>query len=103
MNVIFLDRIGTVVIQNGVLRVDCIATGPNSEERPAGTLLIPANQVATVLQSLAGATQELDRRLREQQAAAAIAAAGSADPDSPPPPATKPASSASQKKASADR
>jgi hypothetical protein len=83
MTVILIDRVGSVVFQNGILRFDCVVAGPNGEERPAGTLLIPANQAGAVLQSLIGATNELDRRLREQaqQAGAAngAAAAGAAD------------------------
>jgi hypothetical protein len=70
MSVILIDRIGAVTFNNGILRVDCIASGPNREDRPAGTLLIPANQAAVVLQSLIKATQELDRRMREQAQAA---------------------------------
>lgn len=75
MSVTLIDRVGAVVFHNGILRFDCMATGPNGEERPSGTLLIPANQASAVLQSLIGATQELDRRLREQ---ASVASAGSA-------------------------
>jgi hypothetical protein len=69
-----VDRISAIVLHNGVLRVDCIGVGPNNEERNSGTLLIPAGQVANVINSLAQAAQELDKRLREaaeQQAAAA--------------------------------
>jgi hypothetical protein len=73
MTAIVIDRIGAIVLQNGILRVDCIVSGPNGEERPSGTLIIPANQVPAVLQSLVGATQELDRRLREQAAQSASA------------------------------
>ncbi len=77
MSVILVDRIGAVVFHNGVLRIDCIATGPNGEDRPSGTLLLPLNQAGAVLRSLIGAAQEVDRRLREQirQAAAAQGAA----------------------------
>jgi hypothetical protein len=66
MSITLIDRIGSVTFQNGLLRVDCVSAGPNNEERPSGTLLIPANQAGIVLQALIGATQELDRRLREQ-------------------------------------
>jgi hypothetical protein len=101
MSTILVDRVGSVVFHNGILRVDCVATGPNSEERPAGTLLIPANQAAAVLQALVGAAQELDRRLREQAqqtAAAGVAsAAGPAEADTPAPADTKPPSRAGKK------
>jgi len=63
MSVTLVDRIGSVVFHDGILRV--VAAGPNNEKRPAGPLLIPANQAAAVLQSFVGAAQELDKRLRE--------------------------------------
>jgi hypothetical protein len=66
MSITLIDRIASVTFQHGLLRVDCVAAGPNNEERPSGTLLIPANQAGPVLQALIGATQELDRRVREQ-------------------------------------
>ena len=58
MTAIVIDRVGAIVLQNGILRVDCIISGPNGEERPSGTLIIPANQVPAVLQSLVGATRD---------------------------------------------
>jgi len=101
MSVIIIDRIGAVVIQNGILRVDCLVAGPNGEERPAGTLIIPANQVGTVLQSLVGAAQEIDRRLRDQTPRAtpaeAAAPVASADTNSSAPAADKKTSRAKAK------
>ena len=78
MSVTLIDGLKTVAFHNGVLRIDCVAAGPNGEERPSGTLLIPGNQAGPVLQALVKATQELDKRLREQQAAQQQAPAGSA-------------------------
>lgn len=66
MTTILTDRIGSVIFQNGILRVDCMTAGPNNQERLSGTMLVPVNQAGAVLQSLIGAMQELDRRLREQ-------------------------------------
>jgi hypothetical protein len=77
MSLILIDAIKTVTFHNGVLRIDCVAAGPNNEERPSGTLLIPANQARQVLQAVVNATQELEKRLREQ-AEQAEAAAGKA-------------------------
>lgn len=80
MSVMLIDRISSISIHNGVLRVDCVAVGPNNEERNSGTLLIPAAQVANVITNLAQATQELDKRLREaaEQQAAAVKPIGNA-------------------------
>jgi hypothetical protein len=47
-------------------RIDCMAVGPNNEERLSATLLIPGNQAGHILQSLTQALQELEKRLREQ-------------------------------------
>jgi hypothetical protein len=69
MSLTLIDAVKSVVFHNGILRIDCIAAGPNGEERPSGTLLIPANQAGHVLKSLVEATQELDKRLREQSGA----------------------------------
>ena len=67
MSVTLIDGIKTVSFHNGVLRIDCVAAGPNNEERVSGTLLIPANQAGPVLKALVGATQELEKRMREAQ------------------------------------
>jgi hypothetical protein len=66
MTQIFIDGVKSVTMHNGVLRLDCVAAGPNNEERPSGTLLIPANQAAQVIRALTQALQELDKKMREQ-------------------------------------
>ena len=66
MSTVLIDRIAAVSFHNGILRIKCIAAGPNNEESTAATLLIPGSQAGTVLQSLVKATQELEKRLREQ-------------------------------------
>jgi hypothetical protein len=68
MSLVFVDRISHVGFYNNVLRIECLEAAPNGQERPSGTLLIPANQAAHVLQSLVKAAQELEKKLREQQA-----------------------------------
>lgn len=66
MSMILIDSVKTVAYYNGVLRIDCIAAGPNGEERPSGTLLIPGNQAGQVLKGLVEAVQELEKRLQGQ-------------------------------------
>jgi hypothetical protein len=68
MPIILMDGVKSITLHNGVLRVDCIAAGPNAEERPSGTLLIPANQVSNVVTALVNAVKELDKRVREAAA-----------------------------------
>jgi hypothetical protein len=73
MSIIMVDGIKDIVLHNGVVRVDCVSAGPNGETRPSGTLLIPGVITATVLQTLANALQELDKKLREHNEAQAAA------------------------------
>ena len=66
MNDILIDAVKAVTFHNGLLRIECIAAGPNNEPRPSGTLLIPGNVAGPILQSLTQALQELDKKMREQ-------------------------------------
>lgn len=66
MSQILIDAITNVTVANGVVRVDCVAIGPNDEQRPSGTLLIPGFQAGAVLNALVNAVQELQRKQQEQ-------------------------------------
>jgi hypothetical protein len=78
MSVILADGIGSVVFHNGLLRIECVATGADQKGHPSGTLLIPAPQVGAVLNALIHAAREVDQQLRNQakQTAASRDAAG---------------------------
>ena len=66
MQTILIDGIKDVVLHNGVMRVECLAAGPNGSQQPSGTLLIPAHIAGPVVQTLANAFAELDKKLRSQ-------------------------------------
>jgi hypothetical protein len=68
MSVTLIDGLKTIAFHNGILRIDCITAGPNGEERSSGTLLIPGNQAGPIMSALVKATQELEKRVREQAA-----------------------------------
>jgi len=68
-NVILVDRIANVAIANGVLRVECACTSSSGQDKPSGTVLIPAVVAGQVIQSLFNAMQELDKKAREARAA----------------------------------
>ena len=78
MSVIMVDGIKDVVFHNGIVRIDCLAAGPNNETRASGTIMIPGAVTGPILQTLINAMQELDKKIREhtaeQQAKAAEAA-----------------------------
>ena len=73
-NVILVDRIANVAVANGVLRIECAAASSSGQEKPSGTVLIPAVVAGQVVQTLFNAMQELEKKARE--AAAASAGAG---------------------------
>jgi tetratricopeptide (TPR) repeat protein len=69
-----IEAIKAITVQNELLRIDCLAAGPNNQDRPSVTLLIPANQAGSILWSLTNAVRKLEKKLREQlqQAAASM-------------------------------
>ena len=66
MSEILIDAIGNVTVAAGLVRVDCVAVGPNNQQRPSGTLLIPGPQAGAVLTALVNAMKELQRKQQEQ-------------------------------------
>ena len=50
-----------------MLRFDCIAARPNAEERPSGTLLIPANVAGAVVESFINSLQKLQMQMAERE------------------------------------
>lgn len=68
MSHLLVDGISNLSITNGVLRVECTATGADGQPHPSGTLVIPGPVAGQVLQALINGTQELEKKIREQQA-----------------------------------
>jgi hypothetical protein len=79
MTTIMMDGIKDIVFHNGIVRIDCLAAGPNGEQRASGTLIIPGVVTGAILQALANAMQELDKKMREHAAEQAAKAAQPAD------------------------
>ena len=48
-------RLPTSPFAGGIVRVDCLTVGPNSEQRPSGTLLIPGTASGPILNALVNA------------------------------------------------
>jgi hypothetical protein len=66
MSQILIDGISNVTVAGGLVRVDCVALGPNNQHRPSGTLLIPGPAAGPVLSALVKAMKELHRQQQEQ-------------------------------------
>ena len=67
MTKILIDGISNLAINNGVLRIECVAVGADGQQHPSGTLVIPGPVAGQVLQALIDGTQGLEKKLREQQ------------------------------------
>jgi hypothetical protein len=67
MSLTLIDGIKAVSLHNNIVRIDCISIGPNNEERPSGTLVIPAIRAGQIVHALTQALQDLGNKLREHQ------------------------------------
>ena len=71
MSQILVDSISTITIHNGVLRIECHATGADGQNHVSGTLVIPGAAANRVMNELIGGMQQLEKKLVEQTAPAA--------------------------------
>ena len=79
--VIFADALMTVSLANGVVRITLGSLDAENTLEPAGTLVIPVNQLSGTVQNLANATNGLIAKAREAQAKADAAAEGETAPE----------------------
>jgi hypothetical protein len=70
MSQILIDGISSVTVAGGLIRVDCVTMGPNNQQRPSGTLLIPGPAAGPVITGLVNAMKELHRKQQEQATSA---------------------------------
>jgi hypothetical protein len=71
-NLMVVERIANIAVSNGIVRIECVAVNAAGQEKPSGTMLIPANLAGPVVHSLVKGMQELDKKLREAAAPATI-------------------------------
>ena len=71
-NLMVVERIANIAVSNGIVRIECVALNAAGQEKPSGTMLIPANLAGPVVHSLVKGMQELDKKLREAAAASSI-------------------------------
>jgi len=79
--VIFTDGVISVSLANGVVRVTLGSLDAENKLEPAGTLVIPVNQLSGTVQNLANATNGLMAKAREAQAKAGGAPEGETAPE----------------------
>lgn len=79
--IIFTDGIISVSLANGVVRITLGSLDAENKLEPAGTLVIPVNQLSGTVQNLANATNGLIAKAREAQAKAGAAPEGETVPE----------------------
>jgi hypothetical protein len=79
--VIFTDGIISVSLANGVVRITLGSLDAENKLEPAGTLVVPVNQLSGTVQNLANATNGLIAKAREAQAKAGAAPEGETAPE----------------------
>lgn len=63
MNTIMIEKLGSVSMVSGVVRIQCMTTGADGEERVSGELMVPAAQFGQVTGGLQAAGKQLRERL----------------------------------------
>jgi hypothetical protein len=79
--VIFADAVISVSVANAVVRIVFGAVDADNKMEPAGTLVIPFNQLGGTVQNLAKATNDLIAKAREAQAKAGAAPESESAPE----------------------
>jgi hypothetical protein len=70
METILIEKLGSVSMRGGLVRVQCMATGADGEERVSGEMVIPAvafGQIAGGLQAAGKQLQERTEQARKEQ------------------------------------
>ena len=61
---IYADQIGQITLSNNNLRISLTQNGANDTAVEAGTLIIPVNQAAPLVNSLANSLKQIDEQLK---------------------------------------
>lgn len=65
MNFIMIEKLGSVSLRNGVVRIQCVATGADGTEQVTGELVIPAIQYGQVAGGMQAAGKQLQERIEQ--------------------------------------
>ena len=63
---IFADALSKVTFSNNNLRIALVQNGPDNEQIEAGTLIVPGNMAAALVNSLANSLKQLDEQIKAQ-------------------------------------
>jgi len=69
MNFMMIEKLGSVSLRNGVVRIQCLAAGADGTEQVAGELIIPAAQYGQVAGGFQAAGRQLQEKLEQARKA----------------------------------
>ena len=69
MNSMMIEKLGAVSLRNGIVRIQCIATGADGQEQVTGELVIPAAQYGQVAGGMQTAGKQLQEKLEQARKA----------------------------------
>ena len=69
MNFMMIEKLGSVSLRNGVVRIQCIATAADGQEQVTGELVIPAAQYGQVAGGMQAAGKQLQEKLEQARKA----------------------------------
>ncbi|MDD2318054.1 MAG: hypothetical protein PHD57_12015 [Desulfobacterales bacterium] len=69
MNILLIEKLGAVSMRNGMVRIQCIATGADGKDQITGELVIPAVQYGMVAGGMYAAGKQLKEKIEQARAA----------------------------------
>jgi len=63
---IFADALSKVTFSNNNLRITLVQNGPDNTQIESGTLIVPGNMAAGLVQSLANSLKQLEEQIKAQ-------------------------------------
>lgn len=61
---IYTDGIKSVSMSNNNLRIELVRNGPDKSQTDAGTLIVPINQAANFVNTLANSLKQIDEQVK---------------------------------------
>ncbi|MFO7801625.1 MAG: hypothetical protein R6V55_04965 [Desulfovermiculus sp.] len=65
MDITLIEKLGSVSMRGGLVRVQCMATGADGQERVTGELVIPAASFGQVAGGMQAAGKQLQERIEQ--------------------------------------
>lgn len=65
MDFMMIEKLGSVSLRNGVVRVQCMTSGADGQDQVTGELVIPATQYGQVAGGLQAAGKQLQERIEQ--------------------------------------